>query len=109
LQKGATVTICNSKTPDLASMTRQADILVVAAGKPKLVAGAMVKPGAVVIDVGINRLADGKLAGDVDYQSVQGRGAGVTRVRGGVGPLTTTMLRENTIAAAGRALASRAA
>jgi methylenetetrahydrofolate dehydrogenase (NADP+)/methenyltetrahydrofolate cyclohydrolase len=106
LQKGATVTICNSKTPDLGSMTRQAEILVVAAGKPKLVTAAMVKPGAIVIDVGINRLADGKLAGDVDYQGVFGTAARVTPVPGGVGPMTIAMLLENTIASAERALAA---
>jgi len=106
LQKGATVTICNSKTPDLGSMTRQAEILVVAAGKPKLIAASMVKRGAVVIDVGINRLADGKLAGDVDFQSVLGTASRVTPVPGGVGPMTIAMLLENTIASAERALAA---
>jgi methylenetetrahydrofolate dehydrogenase (NADP+)/methenyltetrahydrofolate cyclohydrolase len=110
LQKGATVTICNSKTPDLSSMTRQAEILVVAAGKPKLITAGMVKPGAVVIDVGINRLADGKLAGDVDFQGLFGTAARVTPVPGGVGPMTIAMLLENTIASAERTLAaSRAA
>jgi methylenetetrahydrofolate dehydrogenase (NADP+)/methenyltetrahydrofolate cyclohydrolase len=107
LQKGATVTICNSKTPDLGSMTRQAEILVVAAGKPKLITAGMVRPGAVVIDVGINRLADGKLAGDVDFQSLSGTAAGITPVPGGVGPMTITMLLENTIASAERTLAAR--
>ena len=102
LQKGATVTICNSKTPDLAAMTRQADILVVAIGRANLVTGDMVKPGAVVIDVGINRLANGKLAGDCDYASLQGIAAKVTPVPGGVGPMTVTMLVANTIAAAER-------
>lgn len=102
LQKGATVTICNSKTPDLGAMTRQGDILVVAAGKPKLVTGAMVKPGAVVIDVGINRLPDGKLGGDVDFQGLQGIASLVTPVPGGVGPMTIAMLLENTIFAAER-------
>jgi methylenetetrahydrofolate dehydrogenase (NADP+)/methenyltetrahydrofolate cyclohydrolase len=106
LQKGATVTICNSKTPDLGSITREAEILVVAAGKPKLVTAAMVRPGAVVIDVGINRLPDGKLAGDVDYQSVLGTAARLTPVPGGVGPMTITMLLENTIASAERAFAA---
>jgi methylenetetrahydrofolate dehydrogenase (NADP+)/methenyltetrahydrofolate cyclohydrolase len=106
LQKGATVTICNSKTPDLAAMTRSAEILVVAAGRPKLVTVDMVKPGAVVIDVGINRLADGKLAGDVDYQGVFGTVGRITPVPGGVGPMTITMLLENTIASAERALAA---
>jgi methylenetetrahydrofolate dehydrogenase (NADP+) / methenyltetrahydrofolate cyclohydrolase len=107
LHKGATVTICNSKTPDLGSMTREAEILVVAAGKPKLITAAMVRPGAVVIDVGINRLADGKLAGDVDFQDVVGTAARVTPVPGGVGPMTITMLLENTIASAERTLAER--
>jgi len=110
LQKNATVTICNSKTPDLSSMTRQAEILVVAAGKPRLITAGMVKPGATVIDVGINRLADGRLAGDVDLQSLSGTAARVTPVPGGVGPMTITMLLENTIASAERTLAaSRAA
>ena len=107
LQKGATVTICNSKTPDLGSMTRQAEILVVAAGKPKLIAADMVRRGAVVIDVGINRLADGKLAGDVDFQSVLGTASRITPVPGGVGPMTIAMLLENTVASAERALAAR--
>ena len=105
LQNGATVTICNSKTPDLGAMTRQADILVVAAGKPKLVTAEMVKPGAVVVDVGINRLADGKLAGDVDFPSVFGKASHVTPVPGGVGPMTIAMLLENTIGSAERAIA----
>ena len=103
LQKGATVTICNSITPDLGAMTRQADILVVAAGKPKLVTGDMVKAGAVVIDVGINRLPDGKLAGDVDFQAVLGTASHLTPVPGGVGPMTIAMLLENTLLAAERA------
>ena len=102
LQKGATVTICNSRTPDLGEMTRQADILVVAAGKPLLVTSGMVKQGAVVIDVGINRLADGKLSGDVDFQSVWGTAARISPVPGGVGPMTIAMLIENTLLAAER-------
>jgi methylenetetrahydrofolate dehydrogenase (NADP+)/methenyltetrahydrofolate cyclohydrolase len=106
LQKGATVTICNSKTPDLRSMTRQAEILVVAAGKPKLITADMLGPGAIVIDVGINRLADGKLAGDVDFTSGLGTAARVTPVPGGVGPMTIAMLLENTVASAERALAA---
>jgi methylenetetrahydrofolate dehydrogenase (NADP+)/methenyltetrahydrofolate cyclohydrolase len=106
LQKGATVTICNSKTPDLSSMTRQAEILVAAAGKPKLITAGMVKPGATVIDVGINRLADGKLAGDVDFQNLLGTAARITPVPGGVGPMTITMLLENTITSAERTLAT---
>jgi methylenetetrahydrofolate dehydrogenase (NADP+)/methenyltetrahydrofolate cyclohydrolase len=107
LQRGATVTICNSKTPDLGAMTSQADILVVAAGRPRLVAAGMVKPGAVVIDVGINRLADGKLAGDVDFQSVLGTASRITPVPGGVGPMTIAMLLENTVMSAERASATR--
>ena len=102
LQKGATVTICNSRTPDLRAMSLQADILVVAAGKPKLVTAGMVKPGAVVIDVGINRLADGKLAGDVDFQGVLGTASCITPVPGGVGPMTIAMLLENTVMSAER-------
>jgi methylenetetrahydrofolate dehydrogenase (NADP+)/methenyltetrahydrofolate cyclohydrolase len=107
LQKGATVTICNSKTPDLGAMTRQADILVVAAGRPGLVGAGMVKPGAVVIDVGINRLADGKLAGDVDFRSVLGTASCITPVPGGVGPMTIAMLLENAVMSAERASAAR--
>ena len=107
LQRGATVTICNSRTPDLGAMTSQADILVVAAGKPKLVTAGMVKPGAVVIDVGINRLPDGKLAGDVDFQGVLGIASFITPVPGGVGPMTIAMLLENTVLSAERSFAAR--
>jgi len=107
LQKGATVTICNSRTPDLGAMTSQADILVVAVGRPRLVTAGMVKPGAVVIDVGITRLADGRLAGDVDFQSVLGTASCITPVPGGVGPMTIAMLLENTVMSAERASASR--
>lgn len=106
LQKGATVTICHSKTPNLGSLTRQAEILVVAAGKPKLVTVDMVKPGAVVVDVGLNRLADGKLVGDVDFQGVLGTASRITPVPGGVGPMTVAMLLENTTASAERLLAA---
>lgn len=107
LHEGATVTICNSKTRDLGAMTRQADILVVATGKLGLVDGNMVKPGAVVIDVGINRLPNGKLAGDVDFASVAAKASYITPVPGGVGPMTITMLIVNTVRAAERACASR--
>jgi methylenetetrahydrofolate dehydrogenase (NADP+) / methenyltetrahydrofolate cyclohydrolase len=100
LQKDATVTICHSKTPDLAAVTRQADILVAAVGRAKLVGAAMVKPGACVIDVGINRLPDGKLAGDVDYEAVKQVAGWITPVPGGVGPMTIAMLLENCIRAA---------
>lgn len=100
LQRNATVTICNSRTPDLGGVTRQADILVAAAGRPGLVTGGMVKRGSVVIDVGINRLADGKLVGDVDFHSVLGVASRITPVPGGVGPMTIAMLLENTLRAA---------
>ncbi|MGB5079257.1 MAG: bifunctional methylenetetrahydrofolate dehydrogenase/methenyltetrahydrofolate cyclohydrolase FolD [Burkholderiales bacterium] len=107
LQKGATVTICNSKTPDLGEMTRQADILVVAAGRPRLVTAGMVRPGAVVIDVGINRLPDGTLAGDVDFEGVSSVASYITPVPGGVGPMTIAMLLENTVLACERLLDAR--
>ncbi len=99
---GATVTICNSKTRDLAWHTRHADIVVVATGKPGMVTGDMIKPGAIVIDVGINRGADGKLCGDVDYASVKEVAGAITPVPGGVGPMTIAMLLVNTIEAAER-------
>lgn len=103
LQKGATVTICTSKTRDLAEHTRRADILVVAAGKPRMISAEMVKAGATVIDVGINRLPDGRLTGDVDFDSVSEKAGHITPVPGGVGPMTITMLLCNTIEAAERA------
>ncbi len=102
LQRDATVTICHSKTPDLRAITGQADILVAAVGRAKLVTAAMVKPGACVIDVGINRLPDGKLAGDVDYESVKEVAGWITPVPGGVGPMTIAMLLENCLNAAAR-------
>jgi methylenetetrahydrofolate dehydrogenase (NADP+)/methenyltetrahydrofolate cyclohydrolase len=100
LQRSATVTICTSRTRDLASHTRRADILVVATGKPRMVTGAMIKPGAVVIDVGINRLPDGKLCGDVDFDSARETAGWITPVPGGVGPMTITMLLSNTVQSA---------
>jgi methylenetetrahydrofolate dehydrogenase (NADP+)/methenyltetrahydrofolate cyclohydrolase len=100
LQKGATVTICNSKTRDLADHTRQADILVAAVGKANMITAPMVKPGAAVIDVGINRLPDGKLCGDVDFAGARDVAGWITPVPGGVGPMTVTMLLVNTIRAA---------
>ena len=103
LQKSATVTICTSKTRDLAEHTRRADILVVAAGKPRMISAAMIKAGAAVIDVGINRLPDGSLTGDVDFDSVKEKAGYITPVPGGVGPMTITMLLCNTIEAAERA------
>ncbi len=104
LAAGATVTLCNSKTRDLPAMTRQADILVAAVGRPKLIDASMVKPGAVVIDVGINRLDDGKLAGDVDFESVKTVAGAITPVPGGVGPMTIAMLLVNTMESAERRL-----
>jgi methylenetetrahydrofolate dehydrogenase (NADP+) / methenyltetrahydrofolate cyclohydrolase len=103
LQAGATVTICNSKTRDLGQHTRQADILVVATGKRNIVTADMIKPGAVVIDVGMNRDEDGKLCGDVDFPNAKEVAGYITPVPGGVGPMTITMLLVNTIEAAERA------
>jgi methylenetetrahydrofolate dehydrogenase (NADP+)/methenyltetrahydrofolate cyclohydrolase len=102
LQKDATVTICHSKTADLENVARQADILVAAIGRAKLVGAAMVKPGACVIDVGVNRLADGSLAGDVDFEAVRSVAGWITPVPGGVGPMTIAMLLENCITAASK-------
>jgi methylenetetrahydrofolate dehydrogenase (NADP+) / methenyltetrahydrofolate cyclohydrolase len=102
LQKDASVTICHSKSRDLPQITRQADILVAAAGRAKLVSAAMVKPGACVIDVGVNRLADGTLAGDVDFEAVKAVAGWITPVPGGVGPMTIAMLLENCLGAASR-------
>ena len=100
LEENGTVTICHSKTQNLAEITRQADILVVAVGRPRWITADMVQPGAVIIDVGINRLDDGKLCGDVDEASVSGVAAALTPVPGGVGPMTITMLLRNTLTAA---------
>ncbi|MGI4846544.1 MAG: bifunctional methylenetetrahydrofolate dehydrogenase/methenyltetrahydrofolate cyclohydrolase FolD [Janthinobacterium lividum] len=102
LQAGATVTICNSKTRDLGAHTRNADILVVATGKRNIVTADMVKPGAVVLDVGMNRDDAGKLCGDVDFANVKEVAGYITPVPGGVGPMTITMLLVNTIEAAER-------
>ena len=103
LQAGATVTICNSKTRDLAHHTKDADILVVATGKPRMISGDMIKTGAVVIDVGINRLPDGKLCGDVDFDTAKYIAGWITPVPGGVGPMTITMLLMHTLEAAEKA------
>jgi len=100
LQKDATVTICHSKSRDLESLARDADILVAAVGRANLITAPMVKPGACVIDVGINRLADGRLAGDVDFPAVREVAGAITPVPGGVGPMTVAMLIENTVRAA---------
>jgi methylenetetrahydrofolate dehydrogenase (NADP+)/methenyltetrahydrofolate cyclohydrolase len=100
LDANATVTVCHSHTPDLGAVCRQADILVAAVGRPRLITGAMVKPGAVVVDVGMNRLPDGKLCGDVDQASVAQVAGFLTPVPGGVGPMTRAMLMKNTLQAA---------
>jgi methylenetetrahydrofolate dehydrogenase (NADP+)/methenyltetrahydrofolate cyclohydrolase len=100
LNRHAVVTICHSKTPDLGAETRMADILVVAAGRPKLVNASMVKPGSVVIDVGIN-FVNGKMVGDVDFESVKDVAGHLSPVPGGVGPMTRAMLLHNTLLAAG--------
>lgn len=101
LDKNGTVTICHSKTKDMASITKQADILVAAVGKRNLITSDMVKDGAVVIDVGINRDENGKLCGDVDFESVAEKASYITPVPGGVGPMTRVMLLVNTVRAAG--------
>ena len=100
LHANGTVTICHSRTKDLKEVTRRADILVAAIGKPKFVTADMVKPGAVVIDVGINRTEDGKLCGDVDFDNVAPIAGAITPVPGGVGPMTIAMLMKNTLKAA---------
>jgi methylenetetrahydrofolate dehydrogenase (NADP+)/methenyltetrahydrofolate cyclohydrolase len=100
LQRDATVTWCHSRTQDMESVTKAADILVAAAGRPKLVGPAMVKPGACVIDVGVNRLPDGSLTGDVDFEAVKRVAGWITPVPGGVGPMTVAMLLENCLQAA---------
>lgn len=105
MAKDATVSICHAKTRDLAQYTIIADILIVAAGRPNLIVPQMVKTGAVVIDVGINRLPDGRITGDVDFEGVRQKASYITPVPGGVGPMTVTMLLENTIASAERARA----
>jgi len=105
MQREATVAICHAKTRDLAQYTILADILVVAAGKPDLILPQMVRTGAVVIDVGINRLADGRLVGDVNFEGVRRKASHITPVPGGVGPMTVTMLLHNTVASAERAVA----
>ena len=100
LHANGTVTICHSHTKDLARICSEADILVVGIGKPKFLTSDMVKEGAVVIDVGINRLPDGKLCGDVDFEAVAPKASFITPVPGGVGPMTITMLMQNTLTAA---------
>jgi len=102
LSRDATVTVCHSRTPDLGTFTRAADVLVAAAGRPRLITADMVSPGAVVIDVGINRTAEGKLVGDVDYASVERVAGWISPVPGGVGPMTVATLIANTVNAAER-------
>jgi methylenetetrahydrofolate dehydrogenase (NADP+)/methenyltetrahydrofolate cyclohydrolase len=103
LRENATVTVCHSKTADMERIAREADILVVAVGRPKMINRNYVKPGAAVIDVGVNRLADGSIAGDVDFDDVVEVAGHITPVPGVVGPMTITMLLKNTIEAAKRA------
>jgi methylenetetrahydrofolate dehydrogenase (NADP+)/methenyltetrahydrofolate cyclohydrolase len=105
MARDATVSICHAKTRDLAQYTILADILVVAAGVPRLIVPQMIKHGAVVIDVGINRLPDGSITGDVDFDGVSQKASAITPVPGGVGPMTVTMLLDNTIRSAERARA----
>ncbi len=105
LQQDATVTICHSRTPDLKAITLQADVIVAAVGKRHLLTADMVKPGAVVLDVGMNRDEAGKLCGDVDFEGVRQVASHITPVPGGVGPMTITMLLVNTLASATRAAA----
>ena len=102
LQKSATVTICHSKTTDLKAEVKRADIVVAAIGKPEFVTGDMLKEGAVVLDVGINRLESGKLVGDVDFASAEKVASAITPVPGGVGPMTIAMLMYNTLESAKR-------
>ncbi len=104
LQQNCTVTMCHSRTADLAAHTRNADVLVAAVGKAKFITADMVKPGAIVIDVGINRLENGKVVGDVDFENVKEVASWITPVPGGVGRMTITMLLENTVEAAEKML-----
>ena len=104
MHAGATVTVCHSQTRDLKGHCLRADILVAAIGKPKMITADMIKPGAVVIDVGINRLPDGKLCGDVDFEAAKEVASYITPVPGGVGPMTITMLLANTLESAERKL-----
>ena len=100
LETNGTVTVCHSRTKNLSDMTKEADIIVVAIGKAKFLTADMVRPGAIIIDVGINRTEDGKLVGDVDFDGVSSVASYITPVPGGVGPMTITMLLENTLMAA---------
>ena len=102
LRENCTVTLCHSRTKNLAEHVRRADVVICAVGRPGLVTGEMIKPGATVIDVGINRLADGRVVGDADFESVSAVAGAITPVPGGVGPMTIAMLMENTMEAARR-------
>jgi methylenetetrahydrofolate dehydrogenase (NADP+)/methenyltetrahydrofolate cyclohydrolase len=102
LERNATVTICHSRTRDLAHVVGEADVLIAAVGRPRLIQGGWIRPGAVVLDVGINRSEDGKLVGDVDFDSASERAAAITPVPGGIGPMTIAMLLANTVQAAAR-------
>jgi methylenetetrahydrofolate dehydrogenase (NADP+) / methenyltetrahydrofolate cyclohydrolase len=99
LMKGATVTICHSRTKDLPGHVRRADLIVAGIGKPEFVKGDWIKPGAVVLDVGINRLPSGKVVGDVDFEAARQKASYITPVPGGVGPMTIAMLIQNTLEA----------
>jgi methylenetetrahydrofolate dehydrogenase (NADP+)/methenyltetrahydrofolate cyclohydrolase len=107
LERDATVTVCHSRTPDLGAVTRTADVVIVAVGRPQLLRAEMVRPGAAVIDVGVNRLPSGKLAGDADFDAIAPRAGFVTPVPGGVGPMTVALLIENTVRAAELAAQAR--
>ena len=109
LERHATVTLCHSRTADLAGEVGRADVVIAATGQPALVRGEWIRPGAVVIDVGINRGADGRLCGDVEFEPARARAASITPVPGGVGPMTVAMLLANTVTAAEQAAAARAA
>lgn len=106
LERHATVTVCHSRTTNLAAHTREADILICAVGRPRMITADMVKPGAAIIDVGINRLPDGKLCGDVDFDAVTAKAGWITPVPGGVGPMTVAMVVSNAVAAAEKSLAA---
>ncbi len=106
LKENATVTFCHSRTQDMRSHTLQADILIAAVGKEKFISADDVKPGAVVVDVGVNRTSDGKLAGDVDFAGVKEKASFITPVPGGVGPMTITMLMYNTVMSAEKKLSA---
>jgi len=100
MNRGATVTVCHSKTKDLVAETKKADLVVVAVGRPDLITAEMVSDGVIVVDVGINRLENGKIVGDVDFENVEKKASMITPVPGGVGPMTVACLLSNTVTAA---------